>query len=74
MSKDIVQQTEEINDYIMRALYQDFFSTEMPSVPEYNLQLKIDKMRDLSLEEFGIADWAKSAEIRFAWKAAIREL
>ena len=37
MAKDIASQTEEINDYIMKALYPDFFATEMPSVPEYNL-------------------------------------
>jgi hypothetical protein len=35
---NLAEQCEEINDYIMRTLYADFFSVEMPSVAEYNLQ------------------------------------
>jgi len=38
----------------MKGLYLDFFSVEMPSVQEYNLQQKIEKMKEMTLEEFGI--------------------
>lgn len=67
---------EEINDYLMKGLYQDFFAVEMPSVSEYNLQLKIEEMKDLEPGDFGISDevGANSPEMKFAWKAAIREL
>ncbi len=67
---------EEINDYIMKYLSQHFLEHNMESVAEYNLMVKLEKMYDLSPSDFGISEEVKaeSSEMRFAWKAAIREL
>lgn len=48
----------------------------MDSVAEYNLLIKLEQMYELTPDDFGISKEVKadSSEMRFAWKAAIREL
>lgn len=65
---------EEIADYVMKHLYQHIFTFTMDSVVEYNLQVKMERMLELGPEEFGIPDDCEKPEMKFAWKAAIREL
>ena len=74
LQKDCQAQVEEIADYVMKNLYQHIFTFTMDSVVEYNLQVKIEKMQELGLKEFGIPEDCEKPEMQFAWKTAIREL
>ena len=60
----------------MKNLYQHFLQHNMDSVAEYNLMIKLEKMYDLTPDDFWVSKEVKaeSSEMRFAWKAAIREL
>ena len=74
LNKDLSAQTEEISDYIMKNLYHHIFSLVSHSVTEYNLQVKIEKMFELTTDDYGIPEDCKQPEMQFAWKASIREL
>lgn len=51
------------------------FCTEVPSISEYDFQIKIDNMQKLESIAYGIpVEIAESAEMKTCWKSAIKEL
>lgn len=71
---DYLTHLEEINEYVMFQLHQEFFKCRTFSVDDYNLGQKIEQMYDLPPEAYGLELADDNHEMRNCLKCAIKEL
>lgn len=76
MCDDLRMHLEEIHEFIMFQLHQDFFANTQPSPDEINFQNKYLSLVNYTPAAFGIPASIdmESPEMKFAWKLAIRQL